>query len=210
MKLTKTDKAAIQSGDSKYLETKGNKYFYDQDYEVALEYYRLAAAMGNDKAIGNIGYCYMYGIGVPEEIDIAFSYFKIAMENRDVESFYKMGHIYCNGEKVEKDHELGVYYYETALAELIENYTLQEHFQYPALFYALALEKAPGGLLSESLSTSYKYLLIANMGYTLAIEDGAFYFEKELEDVKNKMNDSIYDDVRSAVKKEFKEEYMIR
>lgn len=210
MKLTKTDKAAIQSGDSNYLVNKGTKYFYDQDYEVALDYYQLAAAMGNGKAIGNIAYCYMYGKGVPEEVDFALSYFHIANDLRDVDSFYKLGRIYCNGDGVEKDHELGVYYYQTALAELLESENLQEQFEHPALFYALALEKLPGGGLSESVSSSYKYLLIANMGYQLAIDDGAYYFEKELEEIKNKMNDSIYDDVRSSVKKEFKEEYMIR
>ena len=179
-------------------------------YEVALDYFQLAASMGNGKAIGNIGYCYMYGKGVPEETDLALSYFHIAMDLRDVDSYYKMGKIYSIGDTLEKDHELGVYYYETALAELLENEPLQGQFEHPSLFYALALEKLPGGGLTESISTSYKYLLVANMGYQLAIDDGAYYFEKELEDVKNKMNESIYDSVRSAVKKEFKEEYMIR
>ena len=210
MKLMKADKAAIQNGDSNYLCNKGIGFYYDQDFEVALEYYRLAAAMGNAKAIGNIGVCYMHGQGVPTEIDIALSYLRIAIDNRDIDAFYHLGKMYCDGDGVEKDRELGVYYYENALAELIDNYTLQDQFMYPALFYALALEKLPGGELNSNLSTSYKYLLIANMGYSLAIENGAFYFEHALEEVKNQMNETIYDDVRSTVKKEFKEEYSLK
>jgi len=210
MKLTKADKVAIQGGDSNYLVNKGIRYYYDKDYEVAMDYYHLAAAMGNGKAIGCIGTCYLYGRGVPEEIDLALSYYHIAMDVRDVDTFYQMGKIYSNGEGVEKDPELGVYYYETAFAELLDNYTLQDQFSHPALFAALAQEKLPGGGMSESVSTSYKYLLVANMGYQLAIDDGAFYFEEELESIKTRMNDPIYDDVRSAVKKQFKEEYMIK
>ena len=210
MKLTKTDKAAIQNGDSNYLCNKGIRYYYDQDYEVALEYYRLAASMGNAKAMGNIGVCYMHGQGVPTEVELALSYFRIAIDNRDIDAFYHLGKIYCDGDGVEQDHELGVYYYENGLAELIENYTLQDQFMYPALFYSLALEKLPGGGMSTNLSTSYKYLLIANMGYTLAIENGAFYFEDALEEVKNQMNHTFYDDVRNSVKKAFKEEYSLK
>lgn len=210
MKLTKADKTAIQNGDSNYLLNKGVHYYHQQDFEVALEYYHLAAAMGNGKAIGNIGNCYMAGEGVPAEADIAFSYYRIAMDLGDVDSFYHMGKIYCDGNGVEKDTELGVYYYESALAELLENETLQDHFEHPALFYELALQKLSDGELRSNLSTSYKYLLVANMGYTLALKNGAYYLESDFEKVKDKMTDTVYDDVRSSVKKQFKEEYMVR
>ena len=178
MKLTKADKAAIQSGDSNYLVNKGIRYYYDKDYEVAMDYFHLAAAMGNGKAIGSIGTCYLYGHGVPEENDIAMSYLRIAMDLRDVDAFYRMGWMYSNGESVEKDSELGIYYYEQALAELLENYSIQEQFNHPALFYALAKEKIVGGGMSENIAVSYKYLLVANMGYQLAIDDGKYYYEK--------------------------------
>ncbi|MBR6136767.1 MAG: sel1 repeat family protein [Bacilli bacterium] len=210
MKLTKADKAAIQSGDSNYLCNKGIRYYHDQDYEVALEYFHLAGSMGNSKAIGNIGVCYMYGEGVPAEVDIALSYFKIAMELRDVDAFYELGKIYCDGIGVEKDKELGVYYYENALAELINNYSLQDQLLHPGLFARLAEEKLPGGGMSENVSTSYKYLLVANMGYQLAIDDGKYYYQNDLEEIKDKMNNAIYDEVRNAVKKDFKEEYGIK
>ena len=210
MKLTKADKAAIQNGDSNYLVNKGIRYYRDQEYEVSIDYFHLAATMGNGKAMGYLGVCYMNGQGVPAEMDLSLSYFRMATDTRDVEAFYQLGKIYCDGVAVEKDVELGVYYYENALAELLENESVTEQFKYPDLFYALALEKLPGGGLSSSISTSYKYLLVANMGYTLAIEDGAYYYENALEIVKDKMNDAIYDDVRNAVKKQFKEDYMIR
>ena len=208
MKLTRADKAAIQNGDSNYLVNKGIRYYYDQDYEVALDYFHLAAALGNGRAAGYIGHCYMHGEGVPVEVDLALSYFRIGMDSRDVESFYRLGKNYCDGVGVEKDHELGVYYYENALAELLENGQLQEQLAYPALFYQLALEKAPGGGMGENLSTSYKYLLIAHTGYTLAIENGAFYYEKDLEEVQEKMNDDMYDGVKEIVEKEFRDEYL--
>ena len=166
--------------------------------------------MGSARAVGLIGQCYLYGKGVPEETDIAFSYFRIAMDLGDVDSFYQIGKVYCDGEGVEQDRELGVYYYENGLAVLLENESLQEHFKHPDLFYELAVQKLLDGNTRSNLTASYKYLLIANMGYTLALKEGAYYLETAFEAVKDKMSDSVYDDVRSSVKKQFKEEYMIR
>lgn len=209
MKLTRADKAAIQNGDSNYLLNKGIRYFHDQDYEVALDYYHLASSMGNGRAAGNIGYCYMYGKGVPAEVDLALSYFRIGMDSRDIDSYYKLGKIYCDGDVLEKDFELGVYYYESALAELLENYTLEDQLNYPDLFYALSQEKLPEGRLGENLSASYKYLLIAELGYTIAVRDGAFYLETILEEVKEKKESELYQDIREGVSKEFEEEYLV-
>lgn len=208
MKLSKADKAAIQNGDANYLINKGIRYYYDQEYEIALEYYRLAASMGSGKAAGNIGYCYMRGEGVPVEVDLALSYFRIATDSRDIDSFYKLGKFYCEGIGVDKDHELGVYYYENALAEILENDSLHEQMEYPGLFYQLAIEKLPGGGMGENISTSYKYLLIAETGYQLAIQNGAFYYEICLDEVHDKMNDPIYENVKEVVTKEFQEEYL--
>ena len=208
MKLTKADRAAIQSGDSNFLVNKGIRYYYDQEFEFAVDYYHLAAAMGNAKAAGNLGYCYIYGRGVPQEVDLSLAYFRIAIEARDVDSFYKLGKIYCRGDVIEQDKELGVYYYENALNELFDNFSVREQLCYPGLFYAMAQEKLPDGGMGEDIAISYKYLLIAEMGYTIAVKDGAYYFENLLAEVREKMENSIFDDVREEMRKEFEEEYL--
>lgn len=207
MKLTKADKAAVQSGDSSYLLNKGIRYFYDQDYEFALEYFHLSAALGNGRANGYLGYCYMYGKGVPVESDIALSYFHIALDSRDIDACYKLGTIYCNGDGVEQDVELGQYYYQNALAELLDNNPIQERFRYPELFLALAIEKKSTGVDAD-LSTSYKYLLIAQTGFTLAVSGGAYYFEEKLEEVEKRLVDPIYKEISEVVRKEYEEEYL--
>lgn len=209
MKLTRADKAAVQNGDSSYLVNKGIRYYSDQDYEVAIDYLHLAAVMGNSKAIGYLGSCYMYGKGVPEESDLGLSYLRIGMDNRDIDSLYRMGKLYCDGDVLEKDPELGIYYYETALAELLENYTVEERVNYPDLFYALSQEKLPEGGMEENLATSYLYLLIAEAGYTILVKKGFYGFEEKLKEVQDKKMDDRYDEDRKTVQKEFEEEYLL-
>ena len=208
MKLTRADKYAIQNQDSDYLLNKGVHYYNEQDYEVAVEYYHLASAIGNARAVCNLGYCYMYGRGLPADTSLSLSYFRISADQREVEALYKLGKLYCTGFGVEMDKELGVYYYENALEELRENYTPMEYLDYPALFHAMAMEMLPEGGMKEDLKEAYKYLLIASMGYAYAIEKGAAYYRDANEEVGEKMDDPMFDDVREKARKEFEEEFL--
>lgn len=78
VKLTKADFIAIENGDGVYLNGKGANFYRQEKYEEAIEYYRLAAAMGNVDSISNLGYCYMYARSVPGNISLALAYFEAA------------------------------------------------------------------------------------------------------------------------------------
>ena len=56
-KLTNADLNALKSGDSNYLNSKGAKLYREENYKEAVEYYRIAAALGNIDAVSNLGYC---------------------------------------------------------------------------------------------------------------------------------------------------------
>lgn len=208
MKLTRADKYAIQCGDAEFINNKGAHYYNEMDFEVAVEYYHLAASMGSSLAVCNLGYCYMYGKGVASDTSLAISYFRIAADNKEVEALYKLGKIYCLGYGVEQDTELGCYYYDNALSVLDENYSYLEYLRYPALFHAMAIEMLPHGGKSEDLFKAFKYLLIAELGYTLALEDGRSYYANAKVEVSDKMADPIFDDIREKARKEFEDEYL--
>ncbi|MEM0513664.1 hypothetical protein VPJ60_09160, partial [Limosilactobacillus fermentum] len=56
-----TDLLAIEKDNADHLLDKGAYYYGEGQYAEAVEYYRLAAAMGSTQAIANLGYCYLYG-----------------------------------------------------------------------------------------------------------------------------------------------------
>lgn len=206
MKLSRVDKVAIQSFDDEYLYKKGVSFFFDEDYEVALEYFHLAISMGNVKSLAYVGNCYMFGRGVPEELDLGLSYYKVAIEYEDVDATYRLGKLYDNGLGVEKDTELAMYYYKKAL-DFLENESYEEWLKYPELFYIMANEMQPGGRMMEDIKSSYEYLLISKEGYEIAIRDGAFYLEKEFNKVLEQINNNLYDNIKESIEKAFNEKY---
>ncbi|MST78926.1 tetratricopeptide repeat protein [Lactobacillus equicursoris] len=60
-KLTADDLKALDAGDGEALNDHGADCYRAGDYARAVEYYRLAAGLGEVTAIVNLGYCYLYG-----------------------------------------------------------------------------------------------------------------------------------------------------
>ena len=58
MELTATDMAAIREEAMGYLTSKGANLYKEDTYYQSVEYYRLAAAMGEVQSISNLGYCH--------------------------------------------------------------------------------------------------------------------------------------------------------
>lgn len=207
MKLSKALKAAVQNQDATYVLQKGNQYFYDQDYEEAVEYYHLAAAMGEASSLGRLGHCYLYGKGVPEESDLALSYFRIGVEEGDIQSLYELGRAYCSGEVFEKDSELGLYYYEKAIQLIEDEYPMKEEIQHPELYYYHALERLNGEGIGRPYGDIYHELLLAKVGFQHLVENGVYDYQKLLDEVQEKLNDSLFDDVRDLVTNAFENEF---
>lgn len=196
--LTKVDIAAIEEEDYIYINNKGAEYYNNGNYEQAIEYYRLAMAMGDKHAIANIGYCYMYGRSVEKNMNLALAYFKIAAKYDDIDALYKLGDIYKNGYGLETNFDLALYYYEKAL-NLIEEDIDVDEFDYPSLYFSLAKEYMPDGLLDTNIEKSYNYLKIARAGYEYSIEEyKATYYEKMLEATNRLLDNEIFDELKKS------------
>ena len=184
IQLTKVDEAALRDGDSVYLNGRGADAYYKADYETALEYYRLAAAMGNVESVSNLGYCYMYGRGVEKNMGLAVAYFRLAAERGNPDALYKLGSIYRRGaDGVEADGQLGVYYYQRAL-DVIAGQPGADGTLYPSLMLALAKEHLPDGLLEVDLNLAWQFLELARQGYESEIAGGAEFYKGALSEVK--------------------------
>ena len=66
IKLSNTEYLAIYKKDSNYINTKGANLYKEDTYDLFVEYYRLAATLGNAQAISNLGYCYLYSRSIEQ------------------------------------------------------------------------------------------------------------------------------------------------
>lgn len=183
--LSATDMECILLGDRIRINDKGACFYYDGDFACAVEYYRLAAAMGDTRAVSNLGYCYLYGRSIEPNLSLAIAYFQIAAKAKDVDAAYKLGDIYGSPKWGVMDKEKSVYYYTVAAETLMDSRWLdpdmvrwaKELQYYPSLCYALGRELSPGGNLCTDLECAYLFLKHAEKGYRTEIQNGAVMYE---------------------------------
>ena len=77
----------------------------DKDLNLALENYKMAAALGNDTAMNQIGYIYMGQEGFEADPEQAFYWFNEAAKNGLDVGYYNLGCCYRDGFGVDEDAE---------------------------------------------------------------------------------------------------------
>lgn len=213
--LTKADLNAITLDDSNYINNKGANFYNNGQYDKAVEYYRIAAAMGNINAIANLGYCYLYGRSIDVNISEAIAFFTIASSKGDIDAAYKLGDIYSRDKWGVMDKELSLYYYRMAASYIISDewegrYEIIWHRdlqRYPSLCYALARELAPGGQMITNIESSYQFLKHAEIGYKNEVENGVNYYNWLYERVLDMLKAKYYDPIRTKYDSVFDDEY---
>lgn len=187
---------AINQNDSEILNSVGANYYNCGEYNKAKKYYELASTMGNDTAMSNLGYVYMYGRGVPVDYTMAFSYFRLSAKRGNIEANYKLGNLYQSGKGVKKNINLAIEYYDKAL-NLIEKNNIKKS-DYPSVYFTLAKEMMPNGNKKQDLEKAYKFLKIAVNGYEHLIEDeAASHYRKVYEDAKKLLESEIFKEYKN-------------
>lgn len=203
--LTPADFAALASKDDGYFNQKGARHYTMSNYTDAVQYYHIAAAMGNCDAISNLGYCYLYGRNMEQNTSLALAYFGIAASHGHIDALYKLGDIYSRDTWVTKDVELSTYYYLKAAnfivdqnwgtnPEVILAYT--ELQDYPSLCFALGRELLPNGTLFTNVEAAYLFLKHAEQGYQTFITNGQTMYEKSYKHVQELLAQSQFNDFR--------------
>ncbi|MBR2246660.1 MAG: sel1 repeat family protein [Bacilli bacterium] len=199
--LTQADMNAVSNRDSDFLNSKGAKFYGKEEYEKAVEYYRLASSMGNIQATSNLGYCYLYGRSIPVNVDLAIQYFKIAAERGNMDAIYKLGDIYSRDKWGKEDKEMASYYYLKGLKEFDESlwelYYNDDVRFYPSLFFAIGRESMPNGILNTDLDLAYISLKIAQEGYEKYLADGDKMYQESYENVLKLLEDEELSDAKS-------------
>ena len=212
--LTAADMTAVDLRDSNYINNKGANLYKSENYASAVEYYRLAAAMGNVHAVSNLGYCYLYGRDIEPNLSLAIAYFKTAAFKKDVDAAYKLGDIYSKEKWGVMDKELSVYYYRMAASFILDEpwennlyiTYCDELLLYPSLCYALGRELSAGGGMNTDLDSAYQFLKKAEAGYNKELANGSEMYAKAFEGVKQLLADPQFDDIRVRYDKYYEED----
>lgn len=104
----------------------------EQNYEVALELFKQAAAFGLSDAMILIAQIYIKGSGVEIDYKEALIWLNKAIKLNNEYAFYLMGHIYANGKGVEKDKNRAFSWYEKAALLNVEEAQYLLAFNYRA------------------------------------------------------------------------------
>lgn len=202
--LTETDNNAVLLGDSNYINNKGVNLYHPDTYMEAVEYYRLAAAMGNVNSISNLGYCYLYGRSIEANLSLALAYFRVAASKGHVDAAYKLGDIYGSDKWGIKDREMSIYYYRMAASfvigtewekECVVSYCTELQ-RYPSLCYALGRELSRGGSMYTDIHRAYQFLKHAEKGYITELANGNEMYASSYQGVVKLIADSQFDDIR--------------
>lgn len=102
---------------SESIERKAYELYLREDFLSALYYYKLAAEMGNNKALEMIACMYDNGFGVPQNDKEAIKWYLKAAERGNVVALYNIGWIYEHGRSIPQNIEEAIWYYKLA-AEL--------------------------------------------------------------------------------------------
>ena len=168
------NKVALEDFNSDYFNSRGAELYRDEEYETAIEYYRIAAAMGNVQSLANLGYCYYYGRGCKRDLKLAYAYFKMAARFKNTDALYKLSTMYEHGKGVKKNDEIAEYYLMTAFQSLNELPDTAK-LEYPSVLFAMGKKFLAIGEEEGDFEVAYTLLRSAQEGYEFQISQGCHY-----------------------------------
>ena len=94
-----------ETHDPEYMMNLGGIYYEDQQFNLALKYYEMAAGYDYDVAYECLGYIWYYGRTGEVDYKKAYEYFSKAAEVGNVVASYKLADMYRDGKYVEMDYD---------------------------------------------------------------------------------------------------------
>ena len=94
-----------ETSDPEYMMILGGYYYEHKQFDLAEDYYLMAAELNYPRAYSCLGYIYYYGRTNNPDYKKAFEYFKKSSECGDITSSYKLADMYRNGYYVNKDYD---------------------------------------------------------------------------------------------------------
>ena len=125
----------------------------EKDDEMALQWFRKAAAQGYGVAEYNLGYMYFWGRGVPEDHAVAAVWYEKAAEQDYTLAQHVLSSLYEKGDGVAKDG-----------GEALRWLRRAANLGYPPAQYNLGLRYAAGEGVEEDYVYAYAWWALASLG----------------------------------------------
>lgn len=93
------------------------KDWENQDYQKAMQYFKLALKQGVTSSYSKIGWMYQLGTGVKKSNSIAIRWFNKGVEHSDRSSHYALGYVNLHGYGCPQDYKLAFYHYKTGVEQ---------------------------------------------------------------------------------------------
>jgi len=127
----------------------GGYYYEQKEFDLALKYYEMAEAYGDDWAPEGLGYIWYYGRTGQKDYEKAFHYYSKASENGYVRSTVKIADMYKNGYYVEQDYGKYCGMIEKAYEQM--QYASHPFEPLPEVFMRLARIRTEQGRKAEAI-----------------------------------------------------------
>ena len=123
--ITRMFELEITDGNADAMNDLGAQYYdgsrgFEQSFEKAVHFYKMAAGQGNRQAQENLGYCYYYGREGKLDYEKAFHYFALGAFDGHLISLYKIGDMYLNGLYVPKNEKEAFYIFIRCIETMTE------------------------------------------------------------------------------------------
>ena len=147
----------------------GGYYYEKKNFDMALDYYEMAAAQEHEAAFECLGYIWYYGRTGKKDYKKAFKYFSYLMDKGNPVAAYKVADMYKNGYYVEQDYEK----YKSIIEDLYERVqNFDDAFDpVPEILTRLAGIRKEEGDLEEAV----KLYLVAKLWLARRIQFNAFF-----------------------------------
>ena len=193
----------IQIGNSEAMNDLGAQYYdghrgFEQSFEKAIKYYKMAAMRGNRQAQENLGYCYYYGRDGEVNYEKAYHYFVLGALDGHLISLYKIGDMYLNGYYVEKNEAEAFHIY----MRCIETMTPEAEAEVAGPVYLRLGKMFFNGFGTEKdlMAALTCYQKAERYLYSMVVDDGNYMYKKSLqgaiegqEKVRKEMTEKIKD-----------------
>lgn len=137
---------------------RADKLFDEKDYEAAVKLYKEASTLGNSDAQNKLGFCYMYGTGIPKNSILAVNCFRRAAEKGYAKAQFNLANCYYMGRGIAISFKKSA---EWMLKAAQQDY--EPALQNIATYYKQGIGVMINNELSDAWSEKWKTVSLAEM-----------------------------------------------
>ena len=153
---------------------------FNQNYKEAVKLYKKAGDQLDQTGHCYLGYCYLYGRGIPKDLEQAYICFSNSAYKGNPNAMYKLGDMYLNGLFVKKNQDTAFFWFNEAWLKVDD----QDLYEKSSIAYRLGKCLIYGFGVEENLIEALGLLQFAEYSLIQLLEKNEPFVEETLKNVK--------------------------